>query len=195
MGILTRSADLVYTFRFLRLLTTKFTNTTAFKLGIIDAKGNRIKDKKIETTQEKSSYNTFHKLVFNIKKLIAKVPGGSSTLATVAAALFLLKENYGVGERDIQDALKESGIDILDFMSESTQWFVTEDKMLSPGIYRSTNDKVINKNCEELVHRNDKIRVPDDSYPVGDMFGLDVYEALHVNTNQTIYITAGEIIK
>ena len=39
MSLLTRASDLVYTFRFLRLLTTPFENTTAYKLGIIDEKG------------------------------------------------------------------------------------------------------------------------------------------------------------
>ena len=35
MGILKRAGDLVYTFRFLRLLTTSFEDTEAFKKGII----------------------------------------------------------------------------------------------------------------------------------------------------------------
>ena len=35
MGILSRAGDLAYTLRFLRLLTTKFEDTTAFKLGAV----------------------------------------------------------------------------------------------------------------------------------------------------------------
>ena len=38
-----RAIDLFVTYRFLRLLTTPFEDTDAFKLGIIDEKGNRIK--------------------------------------------------------------------------------------------------------------------------------------------------------
>ena len=37
-----RAIDLFVTYRFLRLLTTPFEDTDAFKLGIIDKKGNRI---------------------------------------------------------------------------------------------------------------------------------------------------------
>ena len=37
-----RAIDLFVTYRFLKLLTTPFEKTEAFKLGIIDDKGNRI---------------------------------------------------------------------------------------------------------------------------------------------------------
>ena len=42
MGMLSRAGDLIYTFRFLTLLTTKFEKTNAFELGIIDADGKRV---------------------------------------------------------------------------------------------------------------------------------------------------------
>ena len=41
-----RAIDLFVTYRFLRLLTTPFEKTDAFKLGIIDKNGNRIKKPK-----------------------------------------------------------------------------------------------------------------------------------------------------
>ena len=46
MSILTRAGDLVYTIRFLKLLTTSFDKSKAFKLGIIDAKGKKLKNPK-----------------------------------------------------------------------------------------------------------------------------------------------------
>ena len=42
MGIFKRAGDLVYTFRFLKLLVTDFKDTEAFKLGLIDDKGKRL---------------------------------------------------------------------------------------------------------------------------------------------------------
>ena len=92
--------DLFVTYRFLKLLTTDFKKTDAYKLGIIDDKGHRIMktgvDKlkpKVEvvTTQQKNAYTILHKLVFNIKKLFNKVPGLRTKVGTYAAALFLLK--------------------------------------------------------------------------------------------------------
>jgi hypothetical protein len=186
MGILSRAGDLVYTLRFLRLLTTPFENTTAYEMGLIDDKGKVLK--KASTPEEKSAHNAFHKLVFNIKKLI---PG--KRFGSYAAALYLLKEKYGVS--NFEKILKESGIDTLDFMAEDSEWFVLENKQLSPGVYRVNGDKVINDTCEEVVTKRDQVRIKEDSFPIGDVLGLDIYEVTHMRTGKEIYITAGELIR
>ena len=46
-----RAIDLFVTYRFLRLLTTPFEDTDAYKLGIIDEKGNRIMQKRAKRTR------------------------------------------------------------------------------------------------------------------------------------------------
>ena len=82
-------------YKFIRLLVTPFDKTDAFKLGIIDDKGNYLKKQKdLETKQEKLASNIFTRLVFNIKKLLAKVPGGSSRLGSFAAALYLIRDLF-----------------------------------------------------------------------------------------------------
>ena len=68
MSLASRAGDLFYTFRFIKLLVTNWTDTDAFKLGIIDENGKRIKTKKVTTPEEKSAYTTFHRLVYNVKK-------------------------------------------------------------------------------------------------------------------------------
>ena len=194
MGILSKSTDLVYTFRFLRLLTTPWEDTNAFKLGLIDDQGKKIK--KPQSTEEKSAYNLFHRLVYNVKKLINKVPGGKSKIASYAAALLLLKETHDLSDASLEKILNECGVDLLDFLSEETSWFKTADGMLSPGIYRlDVDDKMVNTTCEEFGNRKDSIRVPNDCYPVDNLFGLDIYEVIHTSTNQKMYVTAGELIK
>ena len=194
MGVLTKASDTVYTLRFLTLLTTPFEETNAFKLGLIDDKGKKLK--KPFTEKEKSAYNMFHRLVFNIKKLIQKVPGGSSKIASYAAALLLVKENLNLSDKSLEKILKECGVDTLDFLDESTQWFTTDDGMLSPGVYKLTESgKMINSTCEELGKKNDKIRVEMDCYPTANLFGLDIYEVIHIPTHQKMYVTAGELIK
>ena len=91
MGLIKQAGDLVYTFRFLRLLTTNFEDTEAFKAGIIDDKGKRLKSFSLDSMDNRDTYRNvytpFHRLVFNIKKIMAKVPGGGSKLASYAAAL------------------------------------------------------------------------------------------------------------
>ena len=157
VGVLKRAGDLVYTFRFLKLLITSFDDTEAYKLGLIDEKGKRVK--KPETSDERAAYTPFHRLVFNIKKLIAKAPGGSTKIASYAAALYLLKEKYNVTDKQLKEAIQYAGLDPLDFIAENTQWFVLEDKRLSPGTYKVMNDKMINNTLDEVVYKRDMVSV------------------------------------
>ena len=89
----TNVADLVLVYSFIKRLTTPFNETEAFKHGIIDERGKRIKSKEVKTTAEQKSYGYFDRLVFNVKKLLERLPGGKNKLASYAAALFLIKES------------------------------------------------------------------------------------------------------
>lgn len=85
--------DLFLVYQFIRRLATPFNKWDAYKLGIIDDAGKvLIKKKDLTTSEQKKAWGVFDILVANIKKLLAKVPGGSSRLASYAAALFLIKE-------------------------------------------------------------------------------------------------------
>ena len=89
-----RAIDLFVTYRFIKLLVTPFNKTEAYKLGIIDERGKVLrKYRTLERIEERQAYTILHRLVFNVKKLIEKVPGGKSRLASYAAALFLIKEH------------------------------------------------------------------------------------------------------
>lgn len=193
MGVISRAGDLVYTFRFLKLLVTPFEKTNAFKLGLIDDKGKKLR--KAETTEEKSAYNPFHRIVFNIKKLIAKAPGGSTRIASYASALFLIKEKYNISDKNLTKMINESGIDQLDILAEQSEWYMLEDKQLSPGIYRILEDKVLSETWDDVVRAKDKVRILEDSFPVGNILGLDIYEAVHMNTNRTVHVTVSELLR
>ena len=194
MGVLSKSADLVYTLRFLRLLTTPWIETNAFKLGLIDDTGKKLR--KPQTEQEKSAYNTFHRLVFNIKKIINKAPGGKSKIASYASALYLIKEHLSLSDKSIDKILAEAGVSHLDLLAESSEWYCTKDGMLSPGVYKlNESDKMINSTMEEFGKKHDKIRVEEDCYPETNLFGLDIYEVIHIPTRQKMYVTSGEINK
>ena len=80
-------------FQFVKLLATPFNKTEAFKLGIIDDKGKYLKKQKdLKTAAEKKASNIFTRLVWNIKKQLEKLPFGKTKLASIATALFLIKE-------------------------------------------------------------------------------------------------------
>ena len=199
MGIIKRAGDLVYTFRFLRLLTTSFEDTEAFKLGIIDKDGKRQKSFTLDNMEDRDNYRNyytpFHRLVFNIKKIMAKAPGGGSKLASYAAALFLLKEKFSMSQGKILEALDVLDIDETDFLTEHSEWFVLEDTRLSPGSYKVLTNKLINDTMDEMVNARDKVRVSNDCYPVGEIFGINIYEVTHMRTNKSIYVSVGELAR
>jgi hypothetical protein len=87
--------DQLIAFRVLWMLVQPFAETNAFKQGIIDKDGKLLKKvSDLKTTEEKDAYNILVRLVFNLKRLLAKLPGGDSKLKSIAAAYFLVKEHY-----------------------------------------------------------------------------------------------------
>ncbi len=195
MGLIKSAADLTYTFRFIRMLVMDWKNWDAYKLGIIDENGKRQKSTKLDSDEKKSAYTPFIRLCANIKRLVSSIPGGGSKLGSFASALYLIKEKYELTDSNLDNIMSKVNLDVFDIMVEHTEWFILEDRRLSPGIYRIYNDKILNETYDDLVNAKDKIRIKDDAYPVGDVFGIDIYEATHMNTNKKIFITASEIYK
>lgn len=194
MGIIKKAGDLVYTYRFIRTMVQSYESTDAFKLGIIDADGKRT-NVPLDTSEKKDAYTPFLRLVYNIKRLVNKVPFGSTKIGSLAAALLLIKENHNLSDKHLEQILEAANLESLDFLKEQNEWFVTSDKMLSPGVYRINNTKMLNKTFEEKVNAKDKIRILENSYPIGNVFGIDIYKAVHMPTNQEIYISTSEIYK
>lgn len=195
MGLL-KAGDFFYTLRFLRLLTTPWNKTNAFKEGIIDDKGKVIK--KPETSKEKAVYNTFHRLVYNLKRLLNKLPFGRSTIASYAAALFLIKEESKMSDVAMRKVMFEvTGIDIKKTdLSEYTenQWYLTDEGNIQESTYTLTNDIALPSTGEILALKNSKVVVKEHS-PIDTLFGISIFEGIHNKTQQKIYITQGDIIR
>lgn len=191
MGLL-RATDFIYTLRFLRLLTTPWEETEAYKKGIVDEKGNKLK--KPQTADEKSVYNSFHKLVYNLKRLLGKVPLGKTRIASYAAALYLIKEHAKIDDAKLAKVIKESmGVDIskLPLMEES-EWYLTEDNArIAANTYTLTKDMPL-RNGELLAKKSTRVIV-EEHEPIDDVFGIPVFKGYHVKTKQVIYITQDDI--
>ena len=195
MGLVKRAADLAFTFRFIRMLVLDWKDWDAYKLGVIDDEGKRIKSEKLDTDEKKSAYTPFIRLAANVKRLLNKIPGGGTKLGSFAAALYLIKENHNLNDNQLQKILDEFGIDPTDLMLEQSQWFVLDDRQLSPGIYRISEDKLLNGTLDDIVRTKDQVRIEEDSFPVGNVFGIDIYEATHLRTRHKIYVTVTELYK
>ena len=197
-----RAVDLFVTYRFLKLLTTPFNKTDAFKFGIIDKDGNRIKNEDgsvevLRTPDEKGAYTILHKLIFNIKKLFAKVPGLRTKVGTYAAALFLLKDTFkehvedpDVFEKEFMKYLKEEGYELDDSISEEVIGF---GEILPKGKYVLVND-ILNKEEEELsAKKGDEVVAYDDEAPIDTVLGVEIFPVVHVKTQEKIYVSLEDI--
>jgi len=199
-----RAIDLFVTYRFLRLLTTPFEKTDAYKLGIIDKKGNRIRKPKstqpaveLNTTEQQNSYTILHKLVFNIKKLFSKVPGLRTKVGTYAAALFLLKDTFkehvddpDMFEKEFVKYLKENDIEFDNEISEDVIGF---GEILPKGEYVLVAD-ILNKEEEELTaKKGDKVVAYEDESPIDTILGVEIFPVIHMKSKEKIYVSLEDI--
>jgi hypothetical protein len=111
------AVDLVLVYQFIKRLTTPFNETEAFKLGLIDENGKRLK--KAKSNEEKKAMSYMDRLIFNLKRLLAKIPGGSTKFGTFAAALFLLKESSSPKDSYTEEELAEALIENMDMLEEN----------------------------------------------------------------------------
>jgi len=108
------SAYLAY--RLIELLARPFKEWDAFKLGLIDDKGETIKQPVL--SDEKKAFGMFEKIIRNIKQILNKAIGQSRT-AALLSTIYLIKEhdedvakvvlNYCIGaDEDLKEFLKTS---------------------------------------------------------------------------------------
>lgn len=193
-----RAIDLFVTYRFIRLLTTAFEKSDAFKMGIIDKNGNRT-DKKLETSAEKNAYTVLHKLVFNIKKIFSKVPGLRTKIGTYAAAIFLLKDTFKehvedpqVFEKEFMKFIKENNIELDDTIVEEV---TLDNGKLGKGIYKLTQDVIATEDDDDEITalEGDEVEVFEDTPAADTILGVDVFPVIHKKTKQKIFVSAEDI--
>lgn len=168
------AVDLFMTYKFIRLLTTKWNKTEAFKAGVIDNKGKLLVKGKDQTDKQKKSYQLFDKMVFNLKRILEKVPFGKMQISSYAAALFLLREETDMAEEDILKVLNDLGHNTLIDLNE-------EFKELRAGQH-ILNDDLQESNKGTIVHL-------DSIEPVGYFAGVPIYK-----TQENIYLSVNNIL-
>lgn len=89
---LTSTAITFLTYRFILLLKEKFIDWPAFKLGLIDKKGELLK--KPKTKEEKAALDGLTNLVRKLKKILVKYIGDSKMLGILITAYLMKNEIY-----------------------------------------------------------------------------------------------------
>ena len=193
-----RVVDTLIVFRILKMLTTPFDKHPAYKFGFIDDRGKRIKLKSVKgsnqkvennpkTAEEKASLTPLHRLVFNLKKIIEKVPFGKSSFASYAVALALLKENQVLSndqmlslEEQFYRWLKDNDKVSVDMITESS-----ELNTLERGSYRLRRKHIQN---ETEYSPKTEVFVNNEH---SKYFGVSVYAG--VCQNDRILVTADDV--
>ena len=189
-----RIVDTLIVFRILKLLTTKFEKTKAFKLGLIDKDGNRIKDKKVESKEEKEAFTLLHRLVFNLKRIIAKVPFGKTAFASYAVALLLLKEHAQLTDDQGEELYEKFYRHLKDndlLNPEEIVEAVEFDKLEASKTYRLRRQ--LKQNFSEdyniIVHPEKSEVLVRGEY--AKVYGITIYEA-YCNADR-VYICADDV--
>lgn len=133
---MSRTIDNAIALKILYMLVTPFDATDAFRLGIIDANGTPLKKMKdLYTSDEKDAYTALHRLVFSLKRLIQKIPGAKSKLASLVAAYWLVKESYSNGTKITESTLMRS-IDLI----ESKKITLVEEEIMIERFVKLVED-------------------------------------------------------
>ena len=150
--------DTFLAYKFIKMLATPWKKMDAYKLGIIDAKGKRIKSEEADDAVRRagSKYTNIHKVVINIKRLVSMVPGGKTRLGGAAAALWLLREeakemgveNENIIEETFLEWLRDNNSELETNINES---FGKVDLVVTEGKYKLNGEEIIvNENVESF---------------------------------------------
>ena len=161
----------------------------------MDKDGKKLR--KPKTPFEKATYTIFHKLVFNVKRLLNKLPGGKSKLASYAAALYLIKEHTNMSENQIRKIMDKVELDLDwdELPIQENKWFQSIDGNLNPGVYTLINDIAAFDTAELIAKANTRIRIEESTEPCGEFLGHSFYKVLHQKTGQEIFIHNGDIVR
>lgn len=190
-----RVIDSLIVFRILKMLTTDFKKTPAYKFGFIDSNGNRIKklphptvkgsfiENEPKTKEEKNSLTPLHRLVFNLKKLIRMVPFGKTAFASYAVALALLKEETNLDSEqtdqlyeDFYRLLKEEGAFEPEMLEEATEVGKLCSLRMEGGDYH------LRRQLKQNFEENGEIKIYPEKTKITDVkescigYGVLIYE-------------------
>jgi len=129
---MSRFVDAVVAYRILRMLATPIERSDAFRMGIIDKEGEKLKDP--QSSEELDSYSLLQRFVFKVQKALMKSPDrNAKRLLTFAAAIAILRES---SEMDHDQGELESLLDL----------YMTEEAVQAQSKLLEHNDMLTFKN-------------------------------------------------
>ena len=151
------------------------------------------KSKDFEKEEQRTAYTLLHRLVFNLKRIMQKIPFVRSQLGTYATALFLLKEKYNIEnlpEGEINKFLMENKM--VSFDNNISEEVVGFGNMLPMGEYKLKD--LVTADDEEIdAQKGDIVTALEDTPPSDRVLGVDIFPVIHQKSNKKIYISLEDI--
>ena len=193
-----RAIDLFVAYRFLRILTTPWENQPAFEHGIIDKDGKLLrKAAELKTTDEKSSFTLLHRLIFNLKRILHKIPGVKTKLGTYATALFLLKQHFAdqVEEEDTIEATFKKWLLDNEYVTEAElhEEVIGLGDVLPKGTYKILVDIVPNEDYPGSAKKGDIVVAFSDTAPTDAIMGQNIFTVIHQKSKEEIYVSLEDL--
>jgi hypothetical protein len=176
---MSRIIDGLIAWRLIKLLTTRFDRTEAYKLGIIDDKGKvLIKSKDIKDKKQRNAYTLLIRFVFNLKRMLGKIGLKSRLGSAAAAAIAFFKEQYGENpevEKQVYKYIKEQG-----FEFEISE---TYGEPLTEGTYKVKHD-IYDLEGDVVINMDESIEFTETTDTI---MGYDVFK------HNGVYLTTEDL--
>ena len=176
------AVDLFVAYRFLRILTTAWEDQEAFKHGIIDKDGKLLrKANTLTKSEEKASFTMLHRLVFNLKRILHKIPGVKTKIGTYATALYLLKQGFPTVENEktielvFKNWLIDNGLCADDELLEDVQ----QTNVLPKGKYQ--------------LKEGGTVVAFQDTQRIDEVLGYSIFPVLHQKKKKEVYVSLEDL--
>ena len=193
-----QAIDLFVAYRFLRILTTPWEDQEAYKLGIIDKDGKLLRKRNtLKTDAEKKSFTLLHRLIFNLKRILHKIPVVRSKIGTYATALYLLKQHFA-GQVEDEDTIEKAFSGWLVDNGYLTKEELEESVIgigatLPKGRYKLTQDIFAGNEGDIKGKKGDTVVAFADTPPTGSVIGQDIFVVIHQKSKEEIYVSLEDL--
>ena len=183
MGLASRSLDIYYTYLFVRLLTIPWTQTPAYRLGIIDKKGKILrKMSSLKTNEEKDAFSYYHNLVWHLRRLLEKTPLiGQLRLTNYVSALWLVTEEFKKRGMDNPQLIED---EFINYLRENYSSFTVTKQLLEST---QSTEICIQPGKYKIKDTDLWIGLDEKLFPVGICLNHKIYQVEnHVFTSNHI---------
>ena len=193
-----QAIDLFVAYRFLRILTTPWEDQEAYKLGIIDKDGKLLRRRNtLKTDAEKKSFTLLHRLIFNLKRILHKIPGVRTKIGTYATALFLLKQHFA-DKVEEEDMIENAFTAWLLKHGYATEEELGEEVMglgavLEKGSYKLNQDIFAGNEGDIKGKQGDVVIAFADTSPSDTVLGQEIFKVVHQKSKSEIYVSLEDL--